>query len=75
MISGNWLEGYAHYEGIESVLKGMDRRTGMRSKMSFAIEDLKALYPEFEEDFELFFNDLRTHSTQQLKELEEEYQL
>jgi len=75
MISGNWLEGYAQFEGIESVLKGMDRRTGMKSKMSFATEDLKSLYPQFKEDFELFFKDLKSYAHDQLQQLELEYHL
>ena len=39
----------------------MDRRTKNQSKMRFATEELSAFYDEFEKEFTLFFEDLRTH--------------
>jgi len=59
MIQYNWLVAYASTEGIRQVLKGMNNRTKGISKMDLAIEDLKIHYNEFEEDFTLFFEDLR----------------
>jgi len=70
MISGNWLENYANLEGIASVLKGMDRRSGMQSKMSQAIEELTEDYEHFKTDFELFFKDLKSYSAKELYQLE-----
>jgi len=60
MIQYNWLVAYASTEGIGRVLYGMNNRTKGRSKMDLAIEDLKKYYNEFEEDFTIFFEDLKT---------------
>ena len=58
MIQYNWLEAYASTEGIEQVLKGMNKRTKGISKMDLAIEDLNKYYKELELDFTTFFKDL-----------------
>lgn len=73
MISGNWLEGYAELKGIASVLNGMDRRTQMKSKMSYAVEDLELHYTSFEEEFTLFFKDLQAYAESELLKLEQLY--
>jgi acyl carrier protein phosphodiesterase len=75
MIAGNWLEGYAEFEGIASVLEGMDRRTKMRSKMSHAIYDLKEHYDLFAEDFDSFFKDLRLYAEQERNQIKEQLAL
>ena len=67
MIANNWLVSYASFEGIASVLAGMNRRTKMRSGMNTAIEELKTYYQEFEEEFTIFFDELIQHSQEQLK--------
>ena len=64
MIEYNWLEAYASTDGIEIVLKGMNKRTKGISKMDLAIEDLKLHYKEFEEDFTSFFKDLELFTNQ-----------
>ena len=69
MIEYNWLYNYQFFEGIEKVLNGMNNRTKQKSQMHLAIEDLKSLHSEFEEDFTVFFEDLRNFSNQKLKEL------
>lgn len=69
MINDDWLFNYANLNGIERVLIGMNRRTKEVSKMDLAIHDLKANYIEFEEDFELFFNELSIFSSKTLDEL------
>ena len=69
MIAYNLLFNYQFEEGIEKVLNGMNQRTKGKSKMNLAIEDLKELNKEFEEDFMLFFEDLRNFSDQKLKEI------
>lgn len=65
----NWLYNYQYIEGIEKVLIGMNNRTKQKSQMHLAVEDLQNLDKEFEEDFTLFFEDLRIFSNQKLKEL------
>jgi len=63
MIQYNWLVNYASLEGIERVLKGMNKRTKGISQMDLAIEDLKLHYTEFEQDFTLYFEELVNFST------------
>lgn len=59
MIEYNLLFNYQFESGIEKVLKGMNHRTKGKSHMDLAIEDLKINQKEFEEDFRIFFVDLR----------------
>lgn len=75
MIEDNWLLSYATIEGIQKVLNGMNRRTKGRSKMNEATKELKSFYSEFENDFKLFFEDLKKVTEIKRKELENEYQL
>jgi len=75
MIQNDWLTSYADPEGIRQVLSGMNRRTEGRGKMDRAIEDLLEHYDDFELDFRNFFKKLRTFSSQNLKELDEQFPL
>jgi acyl carrier protein phosphodiesterase len=69
MIEFNILFNYQFEDGIEKVLNGMNHRTKGKSQMNLAIEDLKKLTKEFEEDFSVFFEDLRNFSNQKTKEI------
>ena len=69
MEKQNWLLSYRTVEGITEILTQMDRRTKNESKMRFAFEELKTFYTEFEEEFTLFFEDLRLHVQEKLKTL------
>ncbi|MFT7353009.1 MAG: acyl carrier protein phosphodiesterase [Flavobacterium sp.] len=69
MIEYNILFNYKYKDGIEKVLNGMNRRTKGKSQMNLAIEDLRNLEAELEEDFTLFFKDLIAHAHQKTKEL------
>jgi acyl carrier protein phosphodiesterase len=69
MISDNWILNYANLEGIDQVLKGMNRRTKNISKMNFAILDLENHYDEFEKEFSSFFQELIDFSKQKYKSL------
>ena len=69
MIEYNILYNYQFEEGIEKVLNGMNHRTKGKSQMNLAIEDLKILNKELEQDFTLFFKDLIAFSNQKIKEL------
>lgn len=51
----NWLVLYATIEGISNILYNMDRRTRLKSKMQFSVEELTSFYSEFETEFTLFF--------------------
>lgn len=72
MIADNWILSYASLTGISKVLDGMDRRTKNRSKMNFAIVDLKEHYNEFEKEFTSFFEELTTFAKQKYTSLLEE---
>jgi acyl carrier protein phosphodiesterase len=69
MIEYNILFNYQYKDGIEKVLNGMNHRTKGKSQMNLAIEDLKILEKELEDDFTLFFKDLIAHTNQKLKEM------
>jgi acyl carrier protein phosphodiesterase len=67
MVEYNILYNYQYLDGIERVLKGMNNRTKGKSQMNLAIEDLKLLTKEFEEDFTEFFKDLVAFTFTKLK--------
>lgn len=71
MIEYDWLYNYQFFDGMKVVLSGMNRRTQLKSNMDLAIEDLKKLHREFEEDFTVFFKDLCIFSDHKLKEIQE----
>ncbi|MFC4739941.1 ACP phosphodiesterase [Flavobacterium ponti] len=71
MIEHNWLESYASVEGISKILYQMDYRTKFKSKMQFAVEELEMFYSDFENEFTLFFEELRNHVKDKLVELNE----
>lgn len=73
LIQDDWLLSYAEIDGIQKVLDGMNRRTGGRSNMNLAIEDLVEHYDQFQNDFLLFFEELRTFCQQKLNEIDQLY--
>ena len=66
MIQQNWLLSYRTIEGIEKILSQMDNRIKRESNMRFSVQELRLFYQEFEDDFTIFFNELRNHSTEKL---------
>jgi acyl carrier protein phosphodiesterase len=62
MVKGNWLVNYANVEGIQRALTGMSRRTKFNSKMDEAANDLVAHYTDFEQEFMMFFPELKAHA-------------
>ena len=58
MVSYNILYNYQKLDAIAEVLKGMNNRTKGKSQMNLAIDDLRVLENEFEEDFTIFFKEL-----------------
>ena len=66
LVKYNWLYNYQFAQGIQEVLNGMNKRTQGKSQMNLASEDLLLHYQEFEDDFTLFFEDLRTFCTLKL---------
>lgn len=69
MIGRNWLVSYATIEGLEMIMFQMDHRTKNRVAMHESIVELKQFYTEFENEFTLFFEELRKHCQQKLTEL------
>ncbi len=69
MIEQNWLLSYASIEGIGKILDQMNRRTNNQSKMNLAVLELTTYYKEFEEEFTLFFKDLKKFSKNKIIEL------
>ena len=72
MVNDNWLLSYAKIKGIEKVLKGMNNRTGKKSGMHKAVQELQEYYFQFENEFRMFFEDLQNFSREKIKELRTE---
>ncbi|MCA6421785.1 MAG: DUF479 domain-containing protein [Flavobacterium sp.] len=69
MIERNWLVSYASIEGLEMILFQMDHRTKKRVAMHESIVELKKFYLQFDEEFSLFFEELKQHCREKLYEL------
>ena len=69
MTERNWLVSYATITGIGMILFQMDHRTKNKGNMKNAIKELQQYYYQFEEEFTLFFEELRTHSKEKLATL------
>jgi acyl carrier protein phosphodiesterase len=70
MIQQNWLLSYKTIDGIEKILSQMDNRIKRESNLRFSVQELRLFYKEFEDDFTIFFNDLRIHSSEKLLTLQ-----
>jgi acyl carrier protein phosphodiesterase len=71
MIQYDILVAYSRLEGIERVLTGMSKRTTFQSNMEHAIHDLKAHYDLFQEEFRLFFPELKLFVAKEIELLGE----
>lgn len=69
MIERNWLLSYRTTEGIQNILTQMDRRSKNVSQMQFAVEELTEFYDEFEEEFTMFFEEMRAQAKEKLLSL------
>ena len=69
MIARNWLVSYSTIAGLEMIMFQMDHRTKNRVNMHESMVELQQYYSEFENEFTLFFEELRQHCTDKLKEL------
>ncbi|HXC03166.1 MAG TPA: ACP phosphodiesterase [Bacteroidia bacterium] len=58
MVRTNALCRYAEIEGVSRVMQGMSRRARFRSGMETCTEELRLYYPQFEEEFRVFFPEL-----------------
>lgn len=62
MMQGNWLLNYSKLEGLDRALTGMASRSKYKSRMEFAVNDLKEHYELFSAEFADFFPDLQQHA-------------
>lgn len=69
MITQNWLVGYADFDALRRVFKGMSRRSAFLAKMEDAVDDLVEDYPLYEADFFEFFPEIILHSEHFTKQL------
>ncbi len=69
MIENNWLVSYSTLAGLEMILFQMDYRTQHRANMQEVIVEVQEYYAEFEEEFTLFFEELRKSCEEKLREL------
>lgn len=69
MFARNWLVSYASIDGLQMIMFHMDHRTKNRVDMHESIVELLENYIEFENEFTLFFDELRQHCANKLKEL------
>jgi acyl carrier protein phosphodiesterase len=69
MIARNWLVSYASLDGLEMILFQMDYRTKHRVHMHEAVVEVKQFYTEFDEEFTIYFEELRQHCKEKLLEL------
>jgi acyl carrier protein phosphodiesterase len=69
MLGRNWLVSYASIEGLQMIMFQMDHRTKNRVGMHESTVELLHYYNEFEDEFTLFFEELRQHCSDKLKEL------
>ena len=69
MERGNWLWNYQFVDGIGTILSQMDRRTKNTSKMGESVQELEQFYKEFEQEFTLFFKELREFVAEKIKTL------
>ena len=69
MIARNWLVSYSTIAGLEMIMFQMDHRTKNRVNMHESMVELQKYYSEFEQEFTLFFEELRQHCIDKLKEL------
>ena len=61
MEKQNWLLSYGSFAGMQQAFNGMSRRTTFESNMEFAVVNLKAGYPEFNQEFRQFFPELQSY--------------
>lgn len=65
----NWMLLYSTIEGLTHILCMMDRRTKLRSKMQFSVEELQLFYNEFENEFKLFFAEMEVFVAKKMASL------
>ena len=70
MFARNWLVSYATIDGLQMIMFHMDHRTKNRVNMHESMMELQQYYTEFEQEFKLFFEELRQHCAEKIVELQ-----
>ena len=70
LIARNWLVSYSTIAGLEMIMFQMNHRTKNRVAMHESMIELQQYYSEFENEFTLFFEELRQHCNEKLLDLE-----
>lgn len=60
MTAQNWLVSYRTVPGIQQILSQMDMRSKHTTNMHHSVKELEEHYGEFEKEFTLFFEELRS---------------
>ena len=63
MVEHDWIYSYRTIKGMQKILYQMDKRTKNQSNMQYAHIDLQEHYDILQEDFEVFFEQLQTYSS------------
>ncbi|KQC33689.1 ACP phosphodiesterase [Nonlabens sp. YIK11] len=69
MVEHNWLYSYRTIEGMGKILYQMDQRTKNKSKMQFALKELREHYDELEDQFHRFFKELQDFSNDLIQKM------
>lgn len=69
MIAQNWLNGYANFNELNKVFMGMHRRSGYRSNMTVAVDELKKKYFNLHEHFMEFYPQLVSFASSERESL------
>ncbi len=64
-VRSNWLESYATFDGVESVLRRMSFRTTLPDHSERAIDLMKENYDFLKGSFRVFFQDIMEHLEKQ----------
>lgn len=67
MMEYDILYHYSRLEGVQQVFNGMARRASFLSNMEHAVNDLQEHYFLFEEEFKLFFPELKQYIAEEMK--------
>jgi acyl carrier protein phosphodiesterase len=68
MKRNDWLFNYANMEGLQRVFNGMSRRASFVSLMEEAPAELQMNYALYENEFFIFFEDLKKMCEEWIKE-------
>ena len=72
MIKNNWLFHYAQKEGVHRALSGMAKRTSFNSGMEQAVHDLTLHYEAFQEEFLIFFPEVKAFADEWISGVSED---